>query len=97
MVAKQKGDEFLENTIKHIPNQFVPIAGDQDEEEIREKVMAQTLQVHSDHTTEDEESEEEEQWDAESILTTLTNTDNHPNVIKFTPKVKTKNAVILHK
>ena len=35
------------------------------------------------------ESEEEEQaWDAETILTTYTNTDNHPGVIKTERRVR---------
>ena len=29
-----------------------------------------------------------EQWDAETILTTYTNTDNHPGLIKYVPKIK---------
>lgn len=58
-----------------------------------------TLHQFSDKETDDEQSSSEEaEFDAETILTTYTNTDNHPNVIKYVPKVKTKaNAVVLDK
>jgi protein LTV1 len=42
----------------------------------------------SDYESTEEEDDEEEKWDAETILTTYTNTDNHPSVIKFVPKIK---------
>lgn len=32
--------------------------------------------------------EEEDQWDCESILSTYTNTDNHPGVIKTTRRIR---------
>ena len=35
-----------------------------------------------------EESDEEEAWDAETILSTYTNTDNHPGVIKTDRRVR---------
>ena len=46
-----------------------------------------------------EESEDDEKkWDCETIQTTLTNTDNHPGVIKTVRKVvKPKNKIELHK
>lgn len=44
-----------------------------------------------------ESSDQEEKWDAETILSTYTNTDNHPSVIKFTRVVKTKATIQLHK
>ena len=34
------------------------------------------------------EVNEEAQWDCETILSTYTNTDNHPGVIKTTRRVK---------
>jgi hypothetical protein len=39
--------------------------------------------------SEESEGEQQEKWDAETILSTYTNTDNHPTLVKFTPKVKT--------
>ena len=51
-------------------------------------------------TSEDESSEEEEEreWDCQSILSTYTNTDNHPAVIKTVGRVvKTKQRMELHK
>jgi hypothetical protein len=92
------GDEFLPGTAKFIGKDMIPIEGAEDEEEekrvLKEKTLieGQRLQNEMDmKDTDDEsepESEEKEQWDAETILTTYTNTDNHPGVIKFTPKVK---------
>jgi hypothetical protein len=46
--------------------------------------------------TPSEESDPDDKWDADTILTTNTNTDNHPGVIKFTPKIKVKNKIQLH-
>jgi len=43
------------------------------------------------------ESDPEDKWDCDTIQTTLTNTDNHPGVIKTTRKVKPKNTIQLHK
>lgn len=52
----------------------------------------------SDYESPDTEEDPEDQWDADTILTTYTNTDNHPGIIKFVKKVKTKsNAIILDK
>jgi hypothetical protein len=52
--------------------------------------------LESDHEEEDED--EQEKWDCESVLTTLTNTDNHPGVIKTIKKVvKPKVKIELHK
>jgi len=52
-------------------------------------------------TSEDESSEEEaeeREWDCQSILSTYTNTDNHPAVIKTAGRVvKTKQRMELHK
>lgn len=51
--------------------------------------------------SEDESSEDEgKNWDCESILTTLTNTDNHPGVIKSEKrivKINSKNKFDLHR
>lgn len=46
--------------------------------------------------TPSEESDPDDKWDAETILTQNTNTDNHPGIIKFTPKIKVKNQIKLH-
>jgi len=45
------------------------------------------------------ESSEEEKWDCETILTTFTNTDNHPGVIKTERRVRPnqKLKIELHK
>jgi len=37
--------------------------------------------------SEEEESDNEEKWDCNTILTTHTNTDNHPGIIKTEKKV----------
>ena len=43
----------------------------------------------SDYTSSEEESEEDEEkrWDVDTILTTHTNTDNHPAIIKTAGRV----------
>lgn len=46
-----------------------------------------------DYMTPSEESDPDDRWDADTILTTNTNTDNHPGVIKFNPKIKVKNKI----
>lgn len=54
----------------------------------------------SDYTESDDSSDEDEQkWDCHTILSTYTNTDNHPGVIKSTRvvKVKKSNKMDLHK
>lgn len=41
-----------------------------------------------DFTSSEEEEDEDSKWDCQSILSTFTNTDNHPGVIRTTRKVK---------
>ena len=47
----------------------------------------------------EEESDGEEKWDCDTILTTYTNTDNHPGVIKTERRIKPseRNQIMLHK
>lgn len=96
-MAIEKGKEFKEGTAMHIPNVKIKVAGEIEEEsEQYKKMMAErTLYQFSDKDTDEEEDSsesEQEQWDAETILTTYTNTDNHPHLIKYTPKVKPNKA-----
>lgn len=54
----------------------------------------------SDYTESDESSDEDEKnWDCQTILSTYTNTDNHPGIIKSNRvvKVKKSNKMELHK
>ena len=46
-----------------------------------------------------DESDDEQKWDCETILTTYTNTDNHPGVIKTQKRVRAgeKMKIELHK
>ena len=46
---------------------------------------------------EEDDSDSSEKWDVESVLTTQTNTDNHPGIIKTTRVVKPKVKIELHK
>lgn len=41
--------------------------------------------------------DDKNKWDCNTILTTFTNTDNHPGVIKTTRVVKQKAKIELHK
>lgn len=95
--AKEKGENFLPGTAKFIGKDLIQVEGDADEEVTKRMLKERTIaneekfvQEMEERGTDDEseESEPEEQWDAETILTTYTNTDNHPSVIKFKPKVK---------
>ena len=47
----------------------------------------------------EEESDGEAKWDCDTILTTYTNTDNHPGVIKTERRIKPseRNKIMLHK
>ena len=70
--------------------------------QVREKALTlneQYEETAADSTPFDEEPPEEEQWDAETILSTYTNTDNHPGVIKTTRRVKpsSRMKIELHK
>ena len=88
----EKGNNFLPGTVLYVgDSNMIPREGDPDEEEQRRILKERTLEQReeSESNEEDEiEEDEEEEWDAETILTTYTNTDNHPNVIKYTPKIK---------
>jgi len=41
----------------------------------------------SESESQDDEEAQEKKWDCESILSTYTNTDNHPGVIKTVSRV----------
>ena len=80
---------------------------EQEKEDFRKKAFAlhEILEAefveHGPEISSDEEDEEddEKKWDCDTILTTFTNTDNHPGVIRTTRVVKTntKNRMELHK
>lgn len=98
--AKELGNEFMKGTAKFIGRDVLPIEdsiGAEEEHQIVKKItlaneMAYAIDADKrlDPDWESSQSEEdpEDHWDAETILTTYTNTDNHPSVIKFVPKVK---------
>lgn len=43
--------------------------------------------TNEDDSSEDDEEAQEKKWDCESILSTYTNTDNHPAVIRTVSRV----------
>jgi hypothetical protein len=107
--AKTKGAEFLPNTAKYIGPGLLLKPDEIDtkslafKEEIKKKSLAlgERFQKEVDerdpeYMTPSEESDPDDKWDAETILTTNTNCDNHPGIIKFIPKIKVKNRVQLH-
>jgi protein LTV1 len=55
----------------------------------------------SSSSEEEEDEDPEAKWDVDTILTTHTNTDNHPAIIKTggssSRVVRTKQAMVLHK
>jgi protein LTV1 len=66
---------------------------------LQQKFQEEADERGTDYESSESEEDENEKWDAETILSTFTNTDNHPSVIKFVPKVKTnqKMKIELHK
>lgn len=76
-------------------------------EEVKQKIRQRKIELadafeeealeHLDDDVTRDKSDDEEQWDAETILTTYTNTDNHPGVIKTTRRVRPKAKIELHK
>lgn len=76
-----------------------------EKEELKKKALAinailekEMEERGSDYTESEESDDEERKWDCQTILSTYTNTDNHPGVIKTTRVVKTKaNKIELHK
>lgn len=82
---------------------MVPIVGQPGEEEEQRILKERTLEAREESSESDEEDtpseDSAEKWDAETILTTYTNTDNHPNLIKYVPKIKQsqKMKIELHK
>jgi hypothetical protein len=44
-----------------------------------------------------EEPEEDQKWDCETILSTYTNTDNHPGIIKTERRIRPSKKIELHK
>lgn len=82
------------------------MAENENPEEVMRQVRQKALELNEKYeetaaeaTPFDEEPPEEEQWDAETILSTYTNTDNHPGVIKTTRRVKpsSRMKIELHK
>lgn len=59
-----------------------------------EECLRQEAEGDLEEVSEEEEEDQEQKWDVESILSTRTNTDNHPGVIKGVVKAK-KNKIIL--
>lgn len=100
--AIEKGKEFLPGTALNIGKGCVPIAGELDEEGeeykriLKEKSLAlDNMYVEEadardpDYITPDTSEDEADKWDAETILSTYSNLDNHPGIIRYKPKVKT--------
>jgi protein LTV1 len=64
------------------------------------KIDEEDAEKGSNYSSSEEESEEDEEkrWDVDTILTTHTNTDNHPAIIKTAGRVvRTKQRIELHK
>ena len=62
------------------------------------EIYTETMNEQPLESSDDEEEEQAKNWDCESIQTTLTNTDNHPGIIKTVKRViKPKNKIELHK
>ena len=101
-LAKEFGNEEANNLIPATKTSDLIYAedlkdGDEPAEvkqKLREKKL-QNAQVFEEEALENmedvpdrDQSEEEDAWDAETILSTYTNTDNHPGVIKTQRRVR---------
>lgn len=89
-------------------NKNVPRVNDIDDDTAEAKAELRKIMFASSNTftadaeaynSDDDHSEEEgEKWDCESILSTYTNTDNHPGVIKTSKRIRPgKVKIDLHK
>lgn len=56
---------------------------------IEDKMQAEADARDPDYITPDTSEDEADKWDAETILSTYSNLDNHPGIIRYKPKVKT--------
>lgn len=62
------------------------------------EILEKEAEERASSSDEDSEEDEDAKWDCESVLTTQTNTDNHPGIIKTIRKiVKPKMKMELHK
>ena len=101
-LAKQYGDEKANSLMPDIkPSELIHEEDLKDGEEpeevkkkIRERKLANCIEFEqaAEETVYDEvyrdEKSDEDAWDAETILTTYTNTDNHPGLIKTERRVR---------
>jgi protein LTV1 len=83
------------------PNEIPQDESDKAKAEVeRQEIIKKSLMINAmiekedeerdtseDDESEDDEEEQERKWDCESILSTYTNTDNHPGVIKTAGRV----------
>lgn len=51
-------------------------------------IEADKLEEEDDPFYDDREATQEEKWDCETILSTYTNTDNHPGVIRTQKRIR---------
>lgn len=101
-LAKQYGDEKANTLIPDTkPSDVVheeDLKDGEEPEEVKQKLRerklanADVFEEEAQETIDDEvyreEKSDEDAWDAETILTTYTNTDNHPGVIKTQRRVR---------
>jgi hypothetical protein len=90
---------------REIPHSNVLLFTEEDYAEVRAKRIQMSAQMDEEAAekiyvvSEGEESDPDAKWDCETILTTYTNTDNHPGVIKTERRVRAgeKMKIELHK
>lgn len=110
--AIEKGNNFLEGTVLNIGKCEIPVDGQLDPEgpEYKKMLFEKSIAIEAimqeeadardpDYITPDTSEDEAEKWDAETILSTYSNLDNHPGIIKYVPKSKNSNInkIILDK
>lgn len=66
---------------------------------VENEARFQAEAADKDGDTTEEDSDAEEKWDCDTILSTYTNTDNHPGVIRTQRRVKpsVRSTIQLHK
>ena len=101
-LAKQYGDEKANSLMPDIKSSEIiheeDLKDGEEPEEVKQKIRERKLEncavfeQEAEETVYDDvyrdEKSDEDAWDAETILTTYTNTDNHPGLIKTERRVR---------
>lgn len=98
-ILKQKNGEFVKLVPKEEMHRIQEKLNEEEIEKTRQSIKAKILKFTEDllrkeaegddeDSEEIEEDQDEKKWDVETVLTTRTNTDNHPGIIKGTVRIR---------